>query len=48
MNKKDTSFSWLDLCYKADPELKAPVAAYVFRNGQRIFYAPQKNKKGKK
>ena len=48
MNKKDHTQSWLDLCYKKDPELKSPVPAYVFRDGQRIFYAPQKNKKGKK
>jgi len=48
MSNKDTSFSWLDLCYKTDPELKEPVPTYVFRDGQRIFYAPHKNKKGKK
>ena len=46
--KKDKTQSWLDLCYKVDPELKSPVQTYVFRDGQRIFYAPQKNKKGKK
>ena len=48
MIKKDKTQSWLELCFKADPELKSPVQAYVFRDGQRIFYAPQKNKKGKK
>lgn len=48
MSNKDTTQSWLDLCYKSDPELKAPVPAYIFRDGQRIFYAPHKKKKGKK
>ena len=48
MIKKDKEQSWLDLCYKKDPELSAPVATYIFRDGQRIFYAPNKNKKGKK
>lgn len=48
MIKRESSQSWLDLCYKTDPELRAPVPTYVFRDGQRIFYAPQKRKKGKK
>lgn len=48
MIKKDKTQSWKELCYKSDPELKAPVPAYIFRDGERIFYAPQKNKKGYK
>tara|TARA_R100000963_G_C4601753_1_gene75208 strand:- start:156 stop:302 length:147 start_codon:yes stop_codon:yes gene_type:complete len=48
MMKKDKTQSWLELCYKTDPELKSPVPAYVFRDGKRVFYAAQKNKKGNK
>ena len=46
MKKKDTTHSWKSLCYSVDPELREPTQAYVFRNGQRVFYTPElKNKR---
>ena len=45
--KKDATFSWSNLCYKVDPELKEPVKTYVFNNGQRVFYGLSKKEKRK-
>ena len=46
MKKKDTTQSWLNLCYAVDPELREPTPTYIFRNGQRVFYTPElKNKR---
>jgi L-rhamnose mutarotase len=45
MNKREIKQSWKDLCYKIDPELSEPTPTYIFRNGQRVFYSPDRNKK---
>tara|TARA_R100000687_G_C6312144_1_gene100950 strand:+ start:246 stop:380 length:135 start_codon:yes stop_codon:yes gene_type:complete len=44
MITKEKKQSWSDLCYKTDPELKAPVPTYVFRDGKRTFYAPKRKR----
>jgi len=36
--KRETQYSWSDLCYKIDPNLRAPEKAYVFDNGNKVFY----------
>jgi len=45
MNKREIKQSWKDLCYKIDPELSEPTPTYIFRNGQRVFYSSDRNKK---
>lgn len=49
---KETTWSWMDECYKADPSLKYPTPTYIFDNGNRVFYtetaAKKKQKKGRK
>jgi len=44
--KKETKFSWSDLCYKMDPTLRAPEKAYVFDNGNKVFYKFRKKSNG--
>ncbi len=46
--KKDKSFSWSEMCYKADPSIGDPAPTYIFDNGNKIFYSPAKKIKGKK
>ena len=48
MKKKDSTQSCSSLCYATDPELKDPTPAYIFRDGQRVFYTPDKRNKRKR
>jgi len=48
MKKKDNTQSWSSLCYATDPELREPRPTYIFRNGQRVFYTPDKKNKRKR
>jgi hypothetical protein len=42
MSEKQREWNWSEEAYKRDPELSAPVATYIFNNGNRVFYKPKK------
>lgn len=48
IKKKDSTFSWSQECYKADPSLSYPTPTYIFDHGRKVFYSPSRKTKGKK
>jgi hypothetical protein len=45
-SNKETKFSWSEMCYKIDPTLRAPEKAYVFDNGNKVFYKFRRKSNG--